>query len=42
MSAPGRARNWGEAWERRVPPLLAWAVAAGAVWALGRGWPAPG
>jgi protein-S-isoprenylcysteine O-methyltransferase Ste14 len=25
-----------------VPPLLAWAVAAGAVWALGRGWPAPG
>jgi protein-S-isoprenylcysteine O-methyltransferase Ste14 len=42
MSAPGRARNWGQAWERRVPPLLAWAVAAGAVWALGRGWPAPG
>ena len=42
MSAPGRARNRGEAWERRVPPLLAWALAAGAVWALGRGWPAPG
>jgi protein-S-isoprenylcysteine O-methyltransferase Ste14 len=42
MSAPGRARNWVESWERRVPPLLAWAVAAGAVWALGRGWPAPG
>lgn len=42
MSAPGRARNWGEAWERRVPPLLAWALAAGTVWALGRGWPAPG
>ena len=41
MSAPGRARNWGDAWERRVPPLLAWAVAASAVWALGRVWPAP-
>jgi protein-S-isoprenylcysteine O-methyltransferase Ste14 len=42
MSAPGRARNWVESWERRVPPLLAWALAAGTVWALGRGWPAPG
>ncbi len=42
MSGRGRAGGWGEALERRVPPLLAWVVAAGAVWGLGRGWPAPG
>ena len=42
MKAAGPERRRGEAWERRVPPLLAWAVAAGAVWTLGREWPAPG
>lgn len=41
MKAGGPERRRFGAWERRVPPLLAWAVAAGAVWVLGRGWPAP-
>ena len=41
MKGPGRTRRWGAAGERRVPPLLVWAVAAGAVGALGRGWPSP-
>ena len=42
MSGRARARGAGERWERRLPPLLAWSVAAGAVWTLGRAWPAPG
>lgn len=41
MKAGGPQRRRCEAWERRVPPLLVWVVAAGAVWALGRWWPAP-
>lgn len=41
MKAGGPERRPGGAWERRVPPLLAWLVAAGAVWVLGRWWPAP-
>ena len=41
MKAGGPERCLGGAWERRVPPLLVWAVAAGAVGALGRCWPSP-